>query len=468
MLQTEYREVGRNFNLITDFGFTKGYVSSKLKTKKNLTHFFGKLDLDLNLDKFSTSKFFINSEKVSNDTYLKIFDANITSSEVRPKNFDVLNNEVKLYLNNEDYDFTIGFQSFEDLSLKHSDRYQYVLPYFNFNKLLVSEFRNGSINLSTNGINELKDTNNLKTRLINDVSYKGFDIISKSGIKNNINLNFKNLNSVGKKDQEYKSSPQIELMGNVEFLSTYPLIKTNEIFKDYLTPKISLRFNSSDMKDYSSSDKKINMNNIFSINRLGITDSFEAGRSLTLGLDFKKEKLENINKYFEIKLGTVLRDKEEKNIPKISTLNRKNSNLFGSISNSLSENLTINYNFALDNNLSSFEYNDIRTKISLNNLITEFSFLEESGEMGDSSFLENMTTLTIDENNFIKFNSRRNRKLNLTEFYDLVYEYKNDCLIAGIKYKKTYYEDRDLKPSEDLFFSVTLIPLTTYEHKINQ
>ena len=257
-------------------------------------------------------------------------------------------------------------------------------------------------------------------------------------------------------------------MGNVEFLSTYPLIKTNEIFKDYLTPKISLRFNSSDMKDYSSSDKKININNIFSNNRLGITDSFEAGRSLTLGLDFKKEKLENINKYFEIKLGTVLRDKEEKNIPKISTLNRKNSNLFGLISNSLSENLTINYNFALDNNLSSFEYNDIRTKISLNNLITEYSFLEESGEMGDSSFLENMTTLTIDENNFIKFNSRRNRKINLTEYYDLVYEYKNDCLTAGIKYKKTYYEDRDLKPSEDLLFTITLFPLTTYEQKIDQ
>ena len=24
---------------------------------------------------------------------------------------------------------------------------------------------------------------------------------------------------------------------------------------------------------------------------------------------------------------------------------------------------------------------------------------------------------------------------NLTEYYDLVYEYKNDCLIAGLKYK---------------------------------
>ena len=26
-------------------------------------------------------------------------------------------------------------------------------------------------------------------------------------------------------------------------------------------------------------------------------------------------------------------------------------------------------------------------------------------------------------------------KIDLTEYYDLIYEYKNDCLIAGIKYK---------------------------------
>jgi LPS-assembly protein len=45
-----------------------------------------------------------------------------------------------------------------------------------------------------------------------------------------------------------------------------------------------------------------------------------------------------------------------------------------------------------------------------------------------------------------------------------VYEYKNDCLTAGIKYKKTYYSDGDLKPTENLLFTVTLFPLTTYEH----
>ena len=68
----------------------------------------------------------------------------------------------------------------------------------------------------------------------------------------------------------------------------------------------------------------------------------------------------------------------------------------------------------------------------------------------------------------MSFKTRRNRKLNLTEYYDLVYEYKNDCLTAGIKFKKTFYEDRELLPSEDLFFSVTLIPLTTYEKEGNR
>ena len=88
--------------------------------------------------------------------------------------------------------------------------------------------------------------------------------------------------------------------------------------------------------------------------------------------------------------------------------------------------------------------------------------------MGDNNFLENSTSYSLDNNNFLSFKTRRNRKIDLTEYYDLVYEYRNDCMIAGVKYKKTYYEDRDLKPSENLFFSISIIPITTYEHKINQ
>jgi hypothetical protein len=56
-------------------------------------------------------------------------------------------------------------------------------------------------------------------------------------------------------------------------------------------------------------------------------------------------------------------------------------------------------------------------------------------------------------------------KANYVEYYDLIYEYKNDCLIAGIKYNKTFYKDRDLEPTEDFMFSIKLIPLTALEQK---
>ena len=187
-----------------------------------------------------------------------------------------------------------------------------------------------------------------------------------------------------------------------------------------------------------------------------------------MGLDFKKESQIYTNKFFEIKLASVLRDKDEIFIPENSTLNKKNSNLFGSISNNFSDFFNIKYNFAIDKNLNNIEYNDLSTTFTLDNFTTEFSFLEESGAMGNSNFLENDTSFNINDSNYITFKTRRNRKLNLTEYYDLVYEYRNDCLTAGIKYKKTYYEDRDLRPSENLFFTISLIPLTNYEQKIDR
>ena len=79
--------------------------------------------------------------------------------------------------------------------------------------------------------------------------------------------------------------------------------------------------------------------------------------------------------------------------------------------------------------------------------------------------MENATTFNFDEQNFITFRTRENRKIDLTEYYDLIYEYRNDCLIAGIKYNKTYYKDRDLEPTEDFMFSIKLVPLSGIEQK---
>ena len=49
--------------------------------------------------------------------------------------------------------------------------------------------------------------------------------------------------------------------------------------------------------------------------------------------------------------------------------------------------------------------------------------------------------IMIDKNNSLSnFSTRRNKEISLTEYYDFSYEYKNDCLTAGIKYNKTFYQ----------------------------
>ena len=454
--------------MITDFGFVNGYKSPTTKKKNNLSHFFLDYNLDLRLENFNSSNFEMSINRVSNDSYLNVFDQYITKSNLRPSDFNKLSNSIDVKLKHNNFDFETGLQSFENLRIKNqSDRYQYVLPYYNFDKNISKNYFNGNISFNSNGSNVLDNTNKLETNFTNNLTYNSIDFISNLGFKNNLGINLKNLNSVGKKSAKYKSSIQSELVSLYNLDVSLPLKKDSQKFKNYLTPKLSLRINPHDMKNYSSSARNIDAHNAFAINRLGLSDTLESGRSLTLGLDYSNERKDNlneINNYFELKLATVLRDSEERFIPNKSTINKKNSNLFGSIKNKFSENLEIGYDFSLDNDFNTLEYNDINTIFSINNVVTKFNFIEEHGERGDSNILASSISYELDDNNFLSLETRRNRKLNLTEFYDLVYEYKNDCLTAGIKYKKTYYSDGDLKPTENLLFTVTLFPLTTYEH----
>ena len=468
MFQSQYRQINENSKIYANFGFVNNYKSSLDKTKNSIFNLFVNYELDLNFKKFTESNFYLSIEKVTNDTFLKIFDPHIEDQILKPTNYDNLKNELKISLKNNEYTFESGVKSFENLQKANNDKYEYILPYYSFNKILSDDKFGGSINFTSNGDNILNNTNVLKSSITNDLEYKSKNYVTENGLKNFLEIDLKNLNSIGKNNANYKSSPQVEFMSIFNLNSSYPLLKQSEKSINYLTPKILLRLNPSNMKDHSLSDKTINVDNIFSKNRLGIGDSFESGRSLTLGIDYKREDINDINNFFSIKLASVLRDKEENFIPKKTTLNKKSSNFYGSISNNFSEFFNLNYKFSINNNLDSIDYNDFSAEFNYNNFNTTVNFVEERAEMGSTNFLENTASIQLNQNNFLTFKTRRNRKLNLTEYYDFVYEYQNDCLTAGIKYKKNYYEDRDLKPSENLFFTISLIPLTNYEQKIDR
>ena len=466
MFQNEYRQQNKNSFFITDLNITDGYKSKASNKQKTLTHLFAEYNADLDFENFIVSSLDISIQKVNNDTYLKIFDSNIVNTELKPKNLNTLTSDIELNLENEKFYLDTGFTAYEDLSKSKSDRYQFVLPYYNFSKSFLDDSSFGSFDFLSQGDNILKDTNNLRSRMINNLNIQSYDFTSKNGFKNNFNYYFKNTITTGKNSTEYDSSPQMKFMNIFEMQSSLPLTKIDNNYINFLNPKLSLRVNPSEMKNYSNDNRRINNDNIFNLNRLSLIDTLESGQNLTLGIDYKKEKLNNINKYFEFNLATVLRAKSNSKIPSNSTLDQKNSNYFGKLTNSFNDNISIDYEFSVDNNLSQVQYNSIGTALSKNNFITTFNYIEENGAIGSSNILENTTTFNFDEQNFISFRTRKNREIDLTEYYDLIYEYKNDCLVAGLKYNKTYYNDRDLEPTEDFMLSITLIPITSIEQKV--
>ena len=479
ILQSEFRKQNQNSSLIADFAFLRDYKSSSDGKTKNVNHLFLDYRHDLKKPNFLDSKFDLRIEKVTNDTYLKVFQNNLFDTPVMPDSQSTLKSNLKFYFDQDNQNFLSGIEVYEKLGTKHSDRYQYTFPYYDLYKNLDSisfvkdNLKNGSLDYYSNGTNTLLDTNNLKTTIVNDLNYTSRDFISSSGFKNNFNVYLKNTNLVAKNDTTYTSNAQIDGVSIFKIETAFPMIKTNITRNETLTPKISLRINpGNNDNDYSGSSSIINASNVFDINRLGLSDDFETGKSLTFGLDYKIETIkknqnEKIkNKYLEFKLATVIRDQNEKNIPISSTINKKNSDIFGSINNNLSENININYNFSLDNDMRTLNSNSIESKISINNFVTSFNFIEQRNEIGSTHLLSNTTEYKVNNNSSLRFSTRRNKEINLTEYYDLSYEYKNDCLTAALKFNKTFYKDNDLIPTEDLFFSITLIPLTTYERAI--
>ncbi|MDC0438795.1 organic solvent tolerance protein [Candidatus Pelagibacter sp.] len=486
ILQSEFRKQGKYSSLIADFAFLRDYKSSTDNKTKNVNHLFLNFINDLKIPNYLESTFEAQIEKVTNDTYLKVFEHNLFDTPVMPESQSTMNSNLKLYLQQENQILTTGIEIYENLGTKHSDRYQFTFPYYDFSKnitsIIIDNSLDGSLNFYSTGANKLSNTNNLRTTIVNDLNYSSKDFISNLGFKNNFNLYFKNLNAVGKNDTIYTSNPQIDGKSTLKVDSSYPLLKLGNMVRETLTPKVSLRINPIDnMDNYGNSSSNITANNVFDINRLGISNDFEAGKSLTIGLDYKFDRLENNiledeedteeaenikDRYFEFKLATVVRDQNEKDIPVSSTINRKNSNLFGSVENTLLDNINLTYNFSLDNDMKTINSNTIETEISINNFVTTFNFIEQRNEIGSTHLLSNVSEYQINDNISLKFSTRRNKKINLTEYYNLSYEYKNDCLTAALRFNKSFYKDNDLKPTEDLFFSVTLIPLTTYEREI--
>ncbi len=450
LVQNEYRSVSPKTTNFFDFSFM-----AEKNRKDSRSHFFSKTSKKLDFNNFDESELHLELQLVTNDTYLKTYKLEspiITNS-------NLLTSSVGISANREDLSFNTNLKVYENLSIQGSDRYEVIYPSYDLIKSLDNPTKlNGNFSIYSSGFFKNYNTNVHEKVVINDFIFNSDVIFTEEGFKNNYNILIKNINTDSNNSKKYKNSTDNKLVSIVEYNSSYPLKKQGTKYTDILKPKMSLKFSPNKTKNMRNEDRRIDINNIFSMNRLSAKDTVEGGTSLTYGFDFlKTDKLSERN-LFEANIANIFRFKEDKNLPRNSKLGNRTSDIVGGLNYNPNNIYKINYDFSIDNNLSETNYELLGSEFKINNFITTFEYLNENNTTRGESYLSNKTTYNMNKSSNLIFKIRENKKTKLTEFYNLIYEYTNDCLTAAIEYNKNYYNDRDLKPEENIFFKLTILP----------
>ena len=451
LVQTEYREVNKDSNHFSDFSLFKE------KNKGSKSHFFYNYNKIIDIAQFTDGNLNFKVERTSNDTYLR---GNKLKSPII-KDYSVLQNSFGLDLYSDDLSINSELKIYENLDMANShDRYEFVLPRIN----LVKRFNNrsdldGSFLLKSNNFIRSYKTNILEKVNINNLIFNSNPKISNFGFKNNYDFLFKNVNSNTQNSSKFEEDDNFYFSGIFQLNSSLPLIKEDENYLRILKPKMALKMSPNHTKDLSKSDgNRLDVNNIYNIDRLAVNETVEGGASLTFGNDFSIFSEEKSKELFSLKIANNLRLDVNDDLPKKNQLGSKTSNFFGEIALNPTNFFKTKYNISTRNNLTSLNYENLTAEFNINNFVTTFDYLNENNSIDKKSYLTNTTKFLFDDSNSIQFSTRENKSSNLTEYYNLIYEYKNDCLVASVEYNKDYYNDRDIKPEENIFLKLTIIP----------
>ena len=372
-----------------------------------------------------------------------------------------MENSIKLDLISEDLDIKTDIIIYENLNVsKNSDKYQYIFPKINLTKKLNNPTKlNGNFSYNSNNFIQNYQTNIWEKVNINNLVFESDAKITKSGFYNSYEFLIRNANSDSQNSLNYKKGENFYLSGIFQFNSSLPLLKTSENFEKIFTPKLSLKLSpNNNTKDVKDLEDRLDVNTIYLIDRLYTSNTVEGGISLTYGSDFSIANKKNATDIFSFKFANNLRLKKHDDLPNHNQLGAKTSNFFAEVLYNPNSYLTTKYNISTKNNLLDINYENLTAEININNFVTTFDYLNENDLFEKNSYLLNKTAYKFDDSNSISFSTRQNKKTNLTEYYNLLYQYRNDCLMASVEYKKNYYEDRDIKPEESIFFKLSIIP----------
>ena len=448
----EYHQAFKNSNLLADFGFTEGYKkTSSSKKSGQKTHLFSKFIKNFKGKNNSNNSLTVSLQDVSNDKYLKLYKI---KSNLVDYNKDTLENSINFTHENDDIFFGFNTSMYETLKDDYEDKYEYIFPEITIDKNLLNHEKLGSLDLQTNFKAHNYDTNKFTNFLVNDFDWNSKELFFESGINTKILGNIRNINYEAKNVDLYKKDPSSEFYGSLGLLSQLNLEKIQGNAKHSLTPKMLLRFSPGSMRQ-EETGSRLDPLKAFSLNRLNNLNNYETGVSGTLGFDYRTKSQ---NKSFDFSVAQIINDKENKKMASETSLDEKLSDLVGSSNLNLGDRISLNYKFALDQNYSDLNYNEIGSKFDFGSMNIDFGYLQEKKHIGNQDYFTTKLNYKNKKNSLVSFETKRDLITNSTEFYNLSYEYTNDCLKAGLVYRREFYNDSEIEPENSLMFKITLIP----------
>ena len=462
LLLGEFRQNFENADLIFDVGYTAGFKKETTTKKKGSRfHFFTNFIKDFSDEENVISELKFDLQHVNHDTHFKLTDINTTLVDDEA-NF--LDNTLAYTFEKDDLFFGANISAYNNLSDPSNSKYEYLLPYLTLEKNVFSSENFGSVDWNSNLRVRNYDVNKQTEFFVNDANWTSNSWINSFGIENQFQGILKTINYKAKNTTDLKNEKDnSEFSGGLGYLAKLGLHKDNLSSKtsSSLTPKFFLRYVPSHMRMIDT-NSPLKIADLYRIKRLSEIDVISNGLSASIGFDYKTNQLNKegylSDENLSISIGQVISKKENFDIPSASSLDQKLSDLVGASSYRVNENFKLKYNFSLDHNYEDLNYSEIANELSYGRAKFNIGYLEENKHIGDQEYITSDFELSLSESGKFSVATKRNLLNNSFDYYNFSYDYINDCLKAGLVYRREFYKDRDLEPNNSLMFKISIIP----------
>ena len=115
--------------------------------------------------------------------------------------------------------------------------------------------------------------------------------------------------------------------------------------------------------------------------------------------------------------------------------------------------MELKYNFSYDRDLDHSNYDSISSTFKVNNFIADFDYLLEHNDLNQKEVASLDANYSLDERKSLTFQTRRDFDTDFTEYYNLIYTYKTDCLEANLEYNKKFYRSGNIARQKFVFYN---------------